>query len=292
MSHPNSSSNHAPASRALLTSVILSLTIACTSYLYGVSAKTVQATPPANTTTNASQTTKAAVPTAKTTAPPKPALADSPTVTTTPTPTEVIQVQALTKEVEQLVTISTETRDLLKQRENTPRWWDNLDEALDSSLTATLAGLALAAAAFLLSLESKTTNDALSKRDFSSLDQLNLAIKYLVWSFYSFIVALVDTLTFDPATDLGEEWTWKSFTDLIASGGGTAVGIVLMTIGGYKLHQLVSPKRPSMTDGLGEIAGQATPKQVSPATAPAKPSGVQRISKFLGGIFRRTSRPT
>ncbi len=161
-----------------------------------------------------------------------------------------------------------------------------IDKTLDASLAATLAGLALAAAAFLLPFEQKIqaelnnsvgVKSALELADLvrsgkkadvisekleevrtaagspevatlaDKLPEIDSAAKLLVWSFFFFTGVLVETIVLDPATDLKDVLDKKALADLVLSGGGMAIGIGLMFTSALKIRRVVS---------AGKLAGE------------------------------------
>jgi hypothetical protein len=176
----------------------------------------------------------------------------------------------------------------------------SVDETLDASLAATLAGLALAAAAFLLPLEQKKLDEiktshsltfaeaqqlsssrkwqdrlaAIKKLDdlktqitsaedearLKEFDQIDKAVKILVWSFFFFTAALIDSIIADPLSDLTGELDKKTLAELAVSGGGTIAGIACMIRGALLIRGIVSPGKlmneqsPDKKGGTAESA--------------------------------------
>ena len=221
-------------------------------------------------------------------------LADQQTALAEPTPTPKSQLIAANATATQ-----GETSDELSVKD----YLKSVDETLDASLAATLAGLALAAAAFLLPVEqkklaelkdshkltleevrellasSKTEDrvklikkiDELKRKVTSDEDKARLrefgeidkAIKLLVWSFFFFTAALIDCILVDPLSNLSGELGPKAVADLAVSGGGTITGIAFMFRSALLIRRMLSP---------GKIVGEeSSDRNGDTAEAPSKP---------------------
>ncbi len=88
---------------------------------------------------------------------------------------------------------------------NQESWFESIDAALDTSLAATMAGLAIAAATFLLSLAGAQADkiQQLTAAQVSTVKAKEVQKKMkkgandLMWSFYFFVVFLLESVTLD-----------------------------------------------------------------------------------------------
>ncbi len=136
----------------------------------------------------------------------------------------------------------------LSQKEN---WISRLDNSLDPSLAATLAGLAIAAATFLiaftLSTRDRIKNILLqggtpSPKDIEAVNKMEKAAKELMASFFVYIGFLVESLTMDQWEEPGS-WLntmdWAQPTDVILAGGALSVGTYLLGRGALTIKSIV-----------------------------------------------------
>jgi hypothetical protein len=115
-----------------------------------------------------------------------------------------------------------------------------IDRALDASLSATLAGLALAAATFMTVVEqSLRGGDTLGIERRLVLAQS--AQRDLLVAFYCFLVALTANLSLDAARFPGGGFDIVGAADLLASGGAIAAGMAALTSGSLCLRRLTAP---------------------------------------------------
>jgi hypothetical protein len=152
-----------------------------------------------------------------------------------------------------------------------------VDKTFDAPLAATLAGLALAAAAFLLPLEQKKRDElgAVSKLPIKRLkqqtapgsdlyiaileiEQVDKATKSMVWAFYLFVIALANAIFVHPLAALKGQMNVEYLIDLPLAGGGIVLGIGFMVRGGYFIKKIISP---------GEIIPESNPSQDANGTS-------------------------
>jgi hypothetical protein len=136
----------------------------------------------------------------------------------------------------------------------------DVDKRLDASLAATLAGLALAAAAFLASLEQQKRNALSSKYqvgdpqkllalaksgnpdpDLQQLVQVDKATKSMIWAFYFFVAVLVNAILVHPLEDLKSELSTQFIADFTLASGGMVSGLAAMIRGAHFIRTTVSP---------------------------------------------------
>lgn len=214
----------------------------------------------------------------------------------------------LSDDLKKLIDIDEETLAMLKAQENST-WSIKFDKVIDSSLAATLAGLALAAAAFLLSLEQAIHNKVKeNKASISSIDMASVkkaagqnvvdilnnvfdneennerrdatekAAKHMIKSFFGFIVVLVASLTIDTQTEGVNGWTWQFTLDLTLSFSGMSLGILHMVRGALKLLYITKESMEENTRGdKKEIDTSARAAQTeSPSSAGETALGVEK----------------
>jgi hypothetical protein len=152
-------------------------------------------------------------------------------------------------ESKQLAAIREELRE---QGEERPKsYLDRLEHVLDSSLAGTLAGLALAAATFVITFtvpvaerikRVRSDGGTPGPTDKKTLEKMQTAVKQLMASFYVFVGFLVESLTLDQWAKPGAwlaKYAWAEPADVFFAGGGLVLGIVLLGLGAKTLKSIV-----------------------------------------------------
>jgi PKD domain len=181
------------------------------------------------------------------------------------------QLGVNSQDFEQLVAFVSQLRNQLSQTEKTPGWLSKVDRLLEPSLAATLAGLVLAAAAFLFSVEQglSATRVGDARGISTILERKSAAISATDWmilSFYCFVAALITSLAIDPEADIGKDMKWKfaldrtrsewgALVDLTGSGGGTLLGLLFMILGVRKIRHAVSLDTKDIKKEIEQIKG-------------------------------------
>lgn len=220
------------------------------------------------------------------------------------TPT-ILDEKAIEQRLDELIGIDKQSLDAVKNQEN-PKWFARVDKVFDSSLAATLAGLALAAAAFLFSFGQRIEDEfEENKRNYNPhgvsengetekfietakkitkrLNDAEIATVHMIKAFFFFVVVLITSLTIDTQTDGGNGWTWQFTTDFILSISGMTFGITRMSLGARQLLNIIKESMRNKTDndGAGTVNSSPTPKTGSGADE-NKPGVARRI---ITGVY-------
>lgn len=158
-------------------------------------------------------------------------------------------------------------------------WLDRLDKSLDATLAATMAGVALAAAVFLVGFFAPVKEEAkqiLSTGNYTltdgAKDQLKEAekgVEQLVLSFYAFILLVGESLTFDqweePGAWLGG-YDSLNYADIVGAGGLFLLGTLLLYRGAVTIKKIIIDKNPPVaTPGdVKEIANSSAIEKSAP----------------------------
>jgi hypothetical protein len=130
---------------------------------------------------------------------------------------------------------------------------DEFDKSLDPVLAGTLAGLALAAATFLIAFRVSVADRVVritreggqaKQADLELLASMKTAVGFLVASFYVFVGLLVESLTVDkwvePHALLSGQRDWALPTDVGVAGLTLTSGVVLLGLGAVKISSIVA----------------------------------------------------
>jgi hypothetical protein len=161
------------------------------------------------------------------------------------------EATSLTESKDQVVAALNEIRNILNQREKSDGWLTLLDKSLDSTLAATLAGLSIAAATFLISMTAPLAEEIEMVRNgnhipnqvkVDRLEKSKTAIKNLMASFYVFVFLLAESLSLDhmeePGALLGGSLI-ANYADIIAATGLLGVGVYLLGQGAISIKSIV-----------------------------------------------------
>jgi hypothetical protein len=140
---------------------------------------------------------------------------------------------------------------------------------VNPDLAGTLAGLALAAATFLLAVRgdiaerirrANLDHGNLADDDTSTLDQIDTAVRRLLISFYVFVALLAESLTLDkwvePHALLGSQHAWALPAEVTLTAITLTTGIGLLGDGARHLLVAAQPNRPSPIEAPAETVAQ------------------------------------